>query len=100
MAAGEKQKKGKWGIGFYEQWDEGTAESGRNECGRYDSTIYEQIFAAAHTLKGVAGNLGMIRVYEFLVVIVEKIRNANYEELDVLYIKFKNECDRLQGILG
>ena len=61
---------------------------------------YSEAFNSAHALKGVAGNLGMIRVYEFLVVIVEKIRNANYEELDVLYIQFKNECDRLQGILG
>ena len=61
---------------------------------------YSEAFNSAHALKGVAGNLGMIRVYEFLVVNVEKIRNANYEELDVLYIKFKNECDRLQEILG
>ena len=61
---------------------------------------YSEAFNSAHALKGVAGNLGMIRVYECLVIIVEKIKNSNYEELDILYIKFKIECDRLQEILG
>lgn len=61
---------------------------------------YSEAFNSAHALKGVAGNLGMIKVYEFLVVIVEKLRNSNYEELDTLYIGFKKECDRLQEILG
>ena len=61
---------------------------------------YSEAFNSAHALKGVAGNLGMIKVYEFLVVIVEKIRNLNYEDLDTLYIKLKKECDRLQEVLG
>ena len=61
---------------------------------------YSEAFNSAHALKGVAGNLGMIKVYEFLVVIVEKIRNLNYEDLDTLYIKLKKECDSLQEVLG
>ena len=60
---------------------------------------YSEAFNSAHALKGVAGNLGMTKIYEFLVIIVDKLRNSNYEELDTLYIKFKKECDKLQVVL-
>ena len=64
-----------------------------------EAGIYEEVFNSAHAIKGVAGNLAMTRIYEYLVIIVEKLRNNNYEELDIIYGKFKRECEELQEIL-
>lgn len=61
---------------------------------------YEEAFNSAHALKGVAGNLGMTRIYEYLVLIVEKIRNSNFDEIDIIYARCKLECDRLEEILN
>jgi HPt (histidine-containing phosphotransfer) domain-containing protein len=37
---------------------------------------YKEAFAQAHTLKGVAGNLSMQRLYETLVPFVDQLRNG------------------------
>lgn len=60
---------------------------------------YEEVFNSAHAIKGVSGNLGMTRIYEYLVIIVEKLRNSNIDDLDIIYDKIEIECDKLQGIL-
>lgn len=59
---------------------------------------YSEAFNSAHALKGVAGNLGMIKIYEYLLVIVEKLRNFDYDDLEDIYISFKKECDRIQMV--
>ncbi len=43
---------------------------------------YEGAFHCAHTLKGVAGNLGMKKLMDADIIIVEKLRNKNYEGLE------------------
>lgn len=43
---------------------------------------YEEAFHCAHTLKGVAGNLGMEKLMEADIVVVEKLRSQNYEGLE------------------
>ena len=50
---------------------------------------YEDAFHCAHTLKGVAGNLGMEKIMNADVVVVEKLRSENYEglEADVANLK-------------
>lgn len=62
------------------------------------NSTYSEAFNSAHALKGVAGNLGMTKVYECLLVIVEKLRNSDYDDLEDLYISFKKECDRIQMV--
>lgn len=43
---------------------------------------YEDAFHCAHTLKGVAGNLGLEKLMNADVVVVEKLRSENYEGLE------------------
>lgn len=43
---------------------------------------YDMAFRGAHTLKGVSGNLSMNDLMDITVVIVEKLRSENYDELD------------------
>ena len=60
---------------------------------------YEEAFNSAHAIKGLTGNLGMTKIYEYLVIIVEKIRNSNFDEIDIIYARCKLECDRLEYLL-
>lgn len=46
---------------------------------------YSAAFEHAHTLKGVAGNLGLSPLYGSLSTLVEFLRSKNYEALDVPY---------------
>lgn len=41
----------------------------------------DQVLKAAHTLKGISGNLGFIRLYEITEEIVKQIREEHYEEI-------------------
>lgn len=56
----------------------------------------EKAFNEGHTLKGVSGNLGLVPLYDLLVIIVEKLRNhsiegvlENYKEMMDLYKDIK-----------
>lgn len=56
----------------------------------------EKAFNESHTLKGVAGNLGITPLYDLLVVIVEKLRNnssigvyEDYKKMMKSYNKIK-----------
>lgn len=46
---------------------------------------YTAAFNAAHTLKGVAGNLGLTPLYEKICQIVESLRHQDYSHLDAEY---------------
>lgn len=50
-----------------------------------DGKDYEQAFNCAHTLKGVAANLGLTPLYEAIVGIVEPLRGKDYSNLDSQY---------------
>lgn len=43
---------------------------------------YSQAFTTAHTLKGVAGNLSLIPLYDSISAIVEALRNKDYENIN------------------
>ena len=43
----------------------------------YEDNDYQAVFAAAHSLKGVTGNLALTSLYDKVVPIVEKTRNAS-----------------------
>lgn len=42
----------------------------------------EQAFMAAHTLKGVAGNLAMTQLYDAVYPLVEKLRHSDTDHLE------------------
>ena len=61
---------------------------------------YSEVFNSAHALKGVSGNLGMVRIYEVLVIIVEKLRHSNIEGIEKLYESFEYECNKVEESLS
>lgn len=46
---------------------------------------YEAAFTAAHTLKGVSGNLGLTPLFDAICAIVEPLRAHDYSDLDRQY---------------
>lgn len=46
---------------------------------------YRAAFYAAHTLKGVAGNLGLTPLYNAICDVVESLRHQDYAHLDIRY---------------
>ena len=56
-------------------------------------------FTAAHTLKGVAGNLGLTALYTALSALVEALRREQAEGLAVLYRAAESERDALLQLL-
>lgn len=60
----------------------------------------EAAFAAAHTLKGVAGNLGLTALYDAASVIVEPLRRREErEDYSEMYQKVKVEFERIDELL-
>ena len=48
----------------------------------YENKDYRQLFAAAHSLKGVAGNLALTPLFELASFITEATRNSDDVNLD------------------
>lgn len=46
---------------------------------------YKNAFDSAHTLKGVAGELGLTPLYQAIIELVESLRSNNYTNLDAQY---------------
>lgn len=60
----------------------------------YENKDYPAVFAAAHSLKGVTGNLALTSLYDKVVPIVEKTRNATPNsniDIESEMNDFKNE---------
>lgn len=60
---------------------------------------YEDAFKAAHTLKGVCGNLSLDSLYENVCTVVELLRSGKGEEMDSELPKVKAEYERVVEIL-
>ncbi len=56
---------------------------------------FEQAFDCAHTLKGVAGNMGLTPLFETICGIVEPLRAHNYDNLELLYKNVMDERKRM-----
>lgn len=58
---------------------------------------FTQAFEFAHSLKGVAGNLGLTPIYNLLYVLVEKLRSNQYDDVKTLYgeveVNFNKFCE-------
>lgn len=64
-----------------------------------DASDYSAAFGQAHTLKGVAGNLGLPPLYQAVCNIVEPLRLSTQQNYDALYKKVIEERDRVAQIL-
>ncbi|GFI32192.1 MAG: Hpt domain-containing protein [Lachnospiraceae bacterium] len=60
---------------------------------------YEDAFHCAHTLKGVAGNLGMEKIMNADVVVVEKLRSENYEGLEADVANLKEAYTQVMDVI-
>ncbi|MBT9778880.1 Hpt domain-containing protein [Clostridium sp. MCC353] len=61
---------------------------------------YPAAFDAAHTLKGMAGNLGLARLYQAVCAIIEPLRTQVPEEdWAVLFQSVKEEFERAAGLV-
>lgn len=59
----------------------------------------EQALSASHTLKGVAGNLGLTHLYELANDMVVKIRTDKVEEAFACYDDIKKQYDAIIRII-
>lgn len=56
-------------------------------------------FKAAHTLKGLCGNLGFSNILEFLSPLVEILRDESLDGADELLLKVKERYQELEKVL-
>lgn len=71
----------------------------------YKNDDYEGIFASAHSLKGVSGNLGLNPVYDVSAQICDLLRGKQASEVDTEKLKELKEqlediCQRFWSIIG
>lgn len=59
---------------------------------------YADAFDYAHTLKGVAGNMGLTPMYEAICSLVEPLRANKYDQLDSLYAEIMRQYQILTEI--
>lgn len=59
----------------------------------------KEAFQHGHALKGMAGNLSMVRLYDALVPLVEELRNGNPEKAKKLLQEVKDAYEVLMGAL-
>ena len=64
-----------------------------------DAGDCEGAFRAAHTLKGVAGNLSMGRLYEVIQPLVEALREGDLEKAKGLYPETEKHYEDLMAVL-
>lgn len=60
---------------------------------------YEAVETTAHTLKGVAANLGFVRLYEACGDLVQAVRQGQYETISALFELTKEEYEKIVSCL-
>lgn len=60
---------------------------------------YEEAFNAAHTIKGICGNLSIDGLYEIMSREVEFLRNKKYSEAEAMLPELMKEYERIIAIL-
>lgn len=61
---------------------------------------YEAVETTAHTLKGVAANLGFVRLYETCGDLVQAVRQGQYESISALFELTKEEYEKIVSCLS
>jgi len=65
----------------------------------WEKQNYEEIEKKAHTLKGVAGNLNLDKLFSVSNDLVQKIRNKQYENLDESYQQIQEEYKNIRAVI-
>ena len=60
---------------------------------------YAQAFEHAHTLKGVAANLGLTPIFDSISAVVEALRSQHYEMLGPLCLTLEKSFTQYQKLL-
>lgn len=60
---------------------------------------YKDAFTAAHTLKGLCGNLSLVNLFDIVHDEVEYLRNDKYAEAEEVFPKVESEYERVIAIL-
>ncbi len=60
---------------------------------------YEEAFKAAHSLKGVCGNLSMVSLFQTISKEVEFLRGQQYEEAEKMLPQVVEEYDKSVAVL-
>ena len=76
--------------------DEGFEELGQT----LKQKSYEEAFDHAHTLKGVAGNLGLTPLFQAISEVVEQLRREEYEAVEEQYKIVLKEKTVVQSMVG
>ena len=61
---------------------------------------YDQAFNEVHTLKGVAGNLGLVPLFDVLCTMTEALRAKDYSKVDEQYADVMKKYDELKAIVA
>ena len=64
-----------------------------------DKQDYTAAFDAAHTLKGVTGNLGLTPLFNVVCSMVETLRSGENEDLEGKYSRIMAEKEKVDKIL-
>ena len=64
---------------------------------QYEQKDYRALFASAHSLKGVAGNLALSPLYELASIITEATRNSDDVNLDNEISKLKSTYEGIKA---
>ncbi len=56
---------------------------------------YKKAFIEVHTVKGVAGNIGALSLYEAATQLETVLRNESYDKVELLYLPFKEAGDEV-----
>lgn len=65
----------------------------------YNDKNYEEMENSVHSLKGVAGTLGINRVYEPSCKMLTLLRQGNKEEAETVFPLIKEEYDKIVKII-
>lgn len=60
---------------------------------------YNKVFMGVHTLKGVAGNIGALTLYEAAAQLETALRNESYDKVELLYLPFNQAIKEVLGEL-
>jgi CheY-like chemotaxis protein len=56
---------------------------------------YNKVFIEIHTVKGIAGNIGALTLYEAAAQLETALRNEAYDKVELLYLPFKESANRV-----
>ncbi len=68
-------------------------------CDTFEKEQYEEAFRAAHTLKGICGNLGFSRLYQSSAALTESLRGQKREDAETLLEQVKKDYEQTVAAL-